>query len=57
MAQNGFGHLDTYTLKKRRKNYNLYSILRMVLVIGGLALSHTTRNSMIWHFSDQLLFT
>ena len=38
MAQNEFGHLDTETLKKRRRNYNLYSILGMVVVLGGLAL-------------------
>ena len=38
MAQNEFGHLDTDTLKKRRKNYNIYSVLGMVVVLGGIAL-------------------
>ena len=38
MAQNDFGHLDTDTLKKRRRNYNIYSVLGMVVVLGGIAL-------------------
>ena len=38
MAGNEFGHLDTDTLKKRRKRYNLYTIAGMVVVLGGIAL-------------------
>ena len=38
MAQKEFGHLDTDTLKKRRRNYNIYTVLGMVVVLGGFAL-------------------
>jgi len=38
MVKNEFGHLDTDALKKRRKNYNIYSVLGMVVVLGGIAL-------------------
>jgi hypothetical protein len=40
MSEQNFGHLDTETLKKRRRNYNLITIMGLLVVIGGLAL-HT----------------
>ena len=56
MAQNDLGHLDTDILKKRRKNYNLYSILGMVVVIGGMALSTYDKEKYGWVLYGSIAF-